>query len=233
MLFRSIGDVDDLKQSFAPRAEAAMGGVLRVTASPLGIVYLYGELIARFIAQHQRIEVILTATETPHDGVRMVMARDADAAFVAFPIPESRLDQVILGETEHAALVARNHPLAARDSVSLADLKHYPLVRYKTGAGSRYMTDAVFLARGGYPEIFLESNDTEFVKRIVGLGFATAIVPRFVLTDSPRDRRLRRLKIRGLALTQKYGLVYRPDLRMRALKTFAGFCVKNKALVPS
>ncbi len=228
-----LGEIEDLKQVFSPRHAGEVTGVLRVTASAMGIIYLYGELLARFIAAHKRIELVLTAVETPFDGLRKVAAREADACFVAFPIPEPNLAELVLGETEHAVLVAQNHPLASRASVTLSELKRYPLVRYKTGAGSRWMSDTVFLPRGGYPAIFLESNDTEFVKRIVGLGFATAIVPRFILTRDPRDRRLRRLKIRGMSLKQKYGLAYRPDARSRALTTFVEFCARNKALVPS
>src|SRR6185503_15160792 len=230
---RVLGDIEDLKQMFAPKSGGEVSGVLRVTASAMGIIYLYGELLARFIAERQRIEVALTTVETPFDGIRKVAAREADAAFVAFPVPEPNMTELVLGETEHCALVAANHPLAKRGAVTLAELRRYPLVRYKTGAGSRWMSDTVFLPRGGYPEIFLESNDTEFVKRIVGLGFATAIVPRFIQTRDPRDRRLRLLKIRGHALKQKYGLAYRPDARSRALAAFTEFCLGNKALVPS
>jgi DNA-binding transcriptional LysR family regulator len=230
---RVLGEVENLRQAFAPRSAGAVAGTLRVTASALGIIYLYGELLARFIARHQRIELVLTTVETPFDGLRKVAAREADAAFVAFPIPEPNLVELVLGETEHVALVAQGHPLAARASVTPEQLGRYPLVRYKTGAGSRWASDAIFLPRGGYPEIFLESNDTEFVKRIVGLGFAAAIVPRFILTGERRDRRLRRLRIRGMALRQKYGLAYRPDARSRALTTFADFCARHTGLVPS
>jgi DNA-binding transcriptional LysR family regulator len=230
---RILGDVEELKQTFSPKSAGEVTGVLRVTGSAMGIIYLYGDLLARFIAAHQRIELALTSVETPFDGVKKVVAREADAAFVAFPIPEPNLAELVLGETEHAVLVAERHPLARRGTVALAELRRYPLVRYKTGAGSRWMSDTIFLPRGGYPEIFLESNDTEFVKRIVGLGFATAVVPRFILTSAPRDRRLRRLKIRGITMKQTYGLAYRPDARSRALSVFAEFCARNKALVPS
>ncbi len=230
---RVFAELDDLKQKFARDDDDAVSGVLRVTASALGIVYLYGDLLEGFIAQHQRIELVLTATETPHDGVRRVLARDADIAFVAFPVADPALAELVLGETEHAVLVAQDHPLARRGTVSLAQLKRYPFIRYKAGAGSRLISDDVFLGRGGYPEIFLESNDTEFVKRIVGLGFATAIVPRFVVTGDARDRRLRKLTLSALALKQKYGLVYRADMRMRALRAFTAFCAGNRAKIPS
>lgn len=230
---RIFGEIDDLKQTFAQHDARAIGGVLRVTASNLGIIYLYGELLERFIAKHPRIEVVLTATETPFDGVRQVLARGADAAFVAFPVDEPTLSEVVLGETEHVVIVARTHPLARKRSVTVADLQRYPFIRYKVGAGSRVISDALFLKRGGYPEIFLESNDTEFVKRIVGLGYASAITPRFVVTREARDRRLKSLKVADGMRPQTYGLVFRRDTRMRALNVFAAFCMAHKALVPS
>ena len=228
---RVFSEIESLKEMFAPRGAAS--GVIRVTASAMGIIYLYGELLARFIEEHKDVEVALTTVETPFDGIRRVAARESDAAFVAFPTPEPNMAEVALGETEHCVLVARDHPLAARGSVTLAALRRHPMIRYKTGAGSRWMSDGLFLPRGGYPEIFLESNDTEFVKRIVALGFATAIVPRFILARDPRDRRLRRLAVRGFPMKQKYGLAYRPDARGRALSTFIEFCRKNRILVPS
>jgi DNA-binding transcriptional LysR family regulator len=230
---RVLGEIEDLKQMFAPRSAGEVAGMVRVTASAMGIIYLYGELLARFIAEHQRIEVALTTVETPFDGIRKVAAREADAAFVAFPTPELNMAELVLGETDHCVLVAQKHPLAARASVSLADLRRHPMIRYKTGAGSRWLSDNMFLPRGGYPEIFLESNDTEFVKRVVALGFATAIVPSFILTRGARDRRLRRLPIRGTFTRQKYGIAYRPDSRGRSLAAFIEFCRRNKARVPS
>ncbi len=230
---RVLGEIEDLKETFAPRGGGEASGALRVTASALGIVYLYGDLLARFIGAHKRIEVALTTVETPFDGIRKVAARESDAAFVAFPTPELNMAELVLGETEHCVLVARDHPLGGRSAVTLGELRRHPLIRYKTGAGSRWMTDGLFLPRGGYPEIFLESNDTEFVKRIVALGFATAVVPRVSLRHDPHDRRLRRLSIRGHPMRQKYGLSYRPDSRSRALAAFIAFCRQNRSLVPA
>jgi len=230
---RIFDEIDDLKQAFHQQDEKAIGGVLRVTASNLGIIYLYGELLERFIAEHPRIEVVLTATETPFDGVRQVLSRGADAAFVAFPVDEPSLSEVVLGETEHVVIVARTHPLARRRSVAVADLQRFPFIRYKVGAGSRVISDALFQTRGGYPAIFIESNDTEFVKRIVGLGYASAITPRFVVTPEPRDRRLTAQKVADGMRPQKYGLVFRRDARMRALNVFAAFCLAQKGMVPS
>lgn len=225
-----LDDIAGLRRRF--RAEGGdWRGVLRVTASPLGIVYLYGDLLGRFIAAHPAIEVILTAVETPYDGVRQVAARRADVAFTPFPVDDDTLERVELGETDHVVIAAPRHPLAARRAVTVAEVRRHPFVRYQTGAGSRLVTDALFGEHGGYGRIFLESNDTEFVKRIVALGLAVTLVPRFTVSAEIADRRLVGLAVRESRLTQAFGFVYRRDMHMRALRAFVDFCVRNRDAV--
>ena len=71
--------------------------------------------------------------------------------------------------------------------------------------------------------IVAESNDTEFIKRIVRLGLAAAIVPEVTMTRSPEPG-LRRLQIEGHDLQQEFGLVHRADVRMQTVDAFCAFC---------
>ena len=49
------------------------------------------------------------------------------------------------------------------------------------------VSDAVFASTGGYPAILTESNDTGFVKRIVGIGLGIALIPIFAVADELRS----------------------------------------------
>lgn len=227
-----LDSLDALRQRFQPGHDLEVKGALRVTASPLGIVYLYGDLLEKFIAEHPGIEVILTAVETPLDGARQVLARRDDAAFVPFPVDMPQLAQVELGVTDHVVITAADHPLARSGSLTVSQIRSYPFVRYLTGAGSRLVSDLLFGKPERYGNILLESNDTEFVKRIVGLGLAIALVPRFTVLEEVREGRLRALGIRGRKLAQTFGLVHRRDMRSRALRTFLEFCERNRGLIP-
>ena len=229
---RILGEAEELRRQFGTELALERRGALRVTASELGITYLYGDLLERFVASFPRIELALTATETPFDGVKLVQVRAADAAFVAFPIAAPELESLRLGETHHVVIVARDHALARRRAISLAELRRHPFIRYQTGAGSRLVSDALFLANGGYPEVFVESNDTEFVKRMVAMGFGVSIVPCVTITNDTRDRRLRMLTLRGNSLRQEFGLVFRKDARSRTLDAFRAFCQDNKGRIP-
>lgn len=228
-----LGELSALEDQFARRNDASPSGTLRVTTSAMGIVYLYGDLLERFLAEYPRIEVVVTAAETPLESARAVATHGADVALGPFPVNLSNVEEIELGETSYLAVVGPGHPLATRTRIALDDLRAYPIVRYEAGAGSRLISDRLFKKPRGYPEIFLESNDTEFVKRIVGLGLATAIVARFTVREEIRNNRLRGLTLVDADVRQKYGLVIRRDERLRAVDAFRDFCSANRALIPA
>ena len=220
---RILAEFAALARAFsAPRAGPIVGE-LRIACSPLGIVYLYGDLIGDFIAINPGIEVKLTATVSGVEGEQQVLARKADAGFTAFSSESSQLPSIVLGSTRHVVIVGERHPLARFASVPLDMLRQHRFARYQPGAGSRLATDRLFLADGGYPPIVAESNDTEFIKRIVRLGLAAAIVPAVTMLRGREDG-MRTVQIEGHTLEQAFGLVYRSDVRMQALDAFCSFC---------
>ncbi len=228
-----LGELSALEDRFIRQNNASPSGTLRVTTSAMGIVYLYGDLLERFISEYPRIEIVVTAAETPMESARTVAAHEADVALCPFPVGLANVLEVELGTTSNLAVVGPSHPLATRTRIGLDELRAYPFVRYEVGVGSRLISDRLFKKPRGYPEIFLESNDTEFVKRIVGLGLATAIVARFTVREEIKNNRLHGLTLAGADVRQKYGLVVRRDERLRAVDAFRDFCSANRALIPA
>ncbi len=226
---RIFSEIERLRQRLNPADKAELSGVLRVAATSLGIVYLYSDMLEAFIARHPKIAPIVTVTETHLNGARLTLSRKADVAFAAFPldlgeIDEQNLDIVELGEAENVIIAGAGHPLAKRKTVSADELMAHPFVRYQTGSGCRRVTDQYFLSGNGYPPILLESNDTEFIKRMVGLGLGVAMVPAFTVASGGRDRRLRILRLPDAKVTQRFGMVLRRGSHSRAVKLFQDFC---------
>jgi DNA-binding transcriptional LysR family regulator len=231
---RVHAELQELKLRFAPETPGhPLTGVLRIAASTLGIVYLYGDLLERFIGQYPQIELVVTAAESGIGAARHVLAGSADVAFTPFPVNLPNLQTMALAETEHVVIVSRRHRLATRKRVSVNELRKHPFIRYQADAGSRAVSDQLFLPGGGYPPIFIESNDTEFIKRVVLLGMGSAMVPAFTVTDEGRDRRLVALTVQGTPAPQAFGLVWRRDVRMRTLGIFQEFCLQQRTSVGS
>lgn len=231
---RILGEVGKLKQQFAPSASDQMVGTLRVAATTLGIVHLYGHLYESFLLTYPSVELILTATETPADGVRQVIARTVDVAFAPFPLEFSDpdLQTVTLGRVEHVIIIAPKHALAGAATVSVDELRRFPFIRYVLGAGTRRAADHLFLASGSYPPILMESNDTEFVKRTVRMGLGVAMVPHVTVLREIESGDLLALRVADTVIVQDFGLVYRGSLRVRALEAFKALCVEKRDTIP-
>src|SRR3546814_10677486 len=85
------------------------------------------DLIARFNAARPRVAVeILTG---PYDAIeRMVADREADIGFARLPTEESGFHVTPLVRSRMVCAVPKDHPLAARETIALADLAGINLV---------------------------------------------------------------------------------------------------------
>jgi DNA-binding transcriptional LysR family regulator len=220
--------IAELRQRFSGTEDVERPVPLRVAASTLGIVYLHGDLLEQFITQHPRIELIVTATQTPLEGIRQVVSRAVDVAFGALPIKFKNVEIIKLGTAEHVLIVKPTHALARLRRITVDDIRGYPFIRYQVGAGSRHISNQIFLGSGGYPPIIMESNDTEFIKRIVGLGIGAAIVPSFTVVNEVNEMRFKILPLRGIRTSQEFCLVHRKDASARNLKVFRDFILRQK-----
>lgn len=230
---RILVEIEDLKSRFTDQKDEQLTGELRIASSILGVVYLYGDLIGDFMSSHPGIEVKMTTTASGMEGARQVLAQQVDVAFAAFPVGAVQLQSITLGTSEHVVIAPARHPLSFSATVQLEILRQHRFVRYAPGAGSRYVTDHLFLSEAGYPPISMESNDTEFIKRAVRLGLGLAIVPSFTVSPS-KDRQLRILHVEGRPLLQEFGLVFRRDLKIRTLELFCRFARKRaNTLLPT
>jgi len=199
---------------------------LRVTGTNVGLTYIYGELCEEFMRLHEHIELEITAAETTQLASTRVVRGEADLAFTTLPIQSKALDMVTVGRSEQVFIVGAGHPLAKSKRVSLDDILRFPFVRYLKGSAGRFLSDELF-GRGQYPAVASETNDTEVVKRIVKLGFATALVPVFTIGQELASGEIKPLRLSTGPLMLDFGLVYRKKESARKVQEFINFCVSQ------
>lgn len=225
---RILSEVSAIHQHFLAASTGPVSGTLRVAATNLGMAYLYGDLCEDFIAAHPGIELTFRATETPEEAARRVEDGIADVAFIPQLANHPLLDAVILGTTEDVFIVGHKHPLARRRTATLEELRRHPFVRFYPGSGSRSVSDSLFLPAGGYPPIVTESNDMEFVKRIVSMGVGIALIPVMAVTNPAGARSLRALRLDDRTLSMEFGLVHRKGVKLRTIEILKAFCLEKR-----
>ena len=229
---RIFAELAELKSLFGQTRPGLSAGAVRVSATHLAITYVYGELLEKFAARHPDVELVFHATETTEDPVQRVLQRESDVGFTVLPVKHPKLQAVPLLKAEQVPIVGAKHPLAKQKTTTVEELRHWPFARFEPKTGGRQVSDAVFLADGGYPSILAESNDVEYLKRIIRIGLGVALVPVFCVRNELKDGTIRALRLKSGRVIQDAGLVMRRDVNIRALELFVRECVKLRGPRP-
>jgi len=220
-----------LESHFAHARKGPVTGSLRIAATSLSIVHLLGDLCEAFIAKYPGIDVIFTAAETASAAVKRVLSGDADLAFAPISETSRQLVSVALGKTEHAFVVRASHPLAERTSVSIDEIRAFPMVLFQQGSGTRGITDALFLPNGGYGRIVSESNEAQFIKRIVAMTDGVALMPVYALSEDEQEKFIL-LFCPAAQASVDIGILHKRNTHMNSIELFKALCLDRRGPSP-
>ncbi len=226
-----MAEINAVSEMFSDVDSAKLAGEVTVAATPVGMTYLYGDLCEGFMQRYPNIELIFRSAESAEVATRSVENGAADVGFVPFVQEHPTLFTLPLGCTEDALIVGRKHPLFKRKTVSLDEVMQWPFVRFHPGSGSRAQTDLLF-HKTGYPRIWTESNEMGFVKRVVSMGTATAIIPVMAVADEVKRRQLQVLRIKDRPMSADFGLVHVATVRLRTVELLKSYCLEVRGPSP-
>lgn len=178
-----LGLANTLRQEAAD-ARGMKRGTLRIGSfGPTSSIKLLPMILQHFRAAHPGIEVHID--EGPdRQVIQWLEERRIDIGFVV--LPQERFDTFALIEDQMVALLPVDHPLAARDNLSLEDLCHDPFVL--TEAGSSELVSRLFSAARLTPNIRYRCSQLLSTLDTVGRGDALTVVAEGSLPDNPDKR---------------------------------------------
>jgi LysR family cys regulon transcriptional activator len=88
-------------------------------------------------------------------------------------------------EWQHVLVLPLNHPLAAKENISLEDIAGESIVTYHPSFTGRGRIDQAFASRKLQPRIALEAIDSDVIKTYVRLGLGIGIVAEMAVKDDP------------------------------------------------
>jgi DNA-binding transcriptional LysR family regulator len=131
------------------------------------------QIIASFREKHPhttvRVKVLRNIEET-------VANDEADLGFGFNLAPNPALATHATTPMRFGAVVAVNHPLAARQSVNLTSCANYPLILPEPDMSIRPDLDRAFASLKGEIDVALETNSIELIKRAASAGVGVAFL---------------------------------------------------------
>ncbi len=135
--------------------------------------------LAIFHERHPAVE--LTVQENSSEELaEMLRVDQLDLAFLSVTerIESHELGLTQLVSEELVAVLAPNHRLSGHASVRMAELSSEQFISYRTGSRLRELLTAAGASAGFEPQIKLESNESQRIRRLVTRGMGVAILPR-------------------------------------------------------
>ncbi|MBO6521393.1 MAG: LysR family transcriptional regulator [Rhodospirillales bacterium] len=161
------------------------------------------DLVSEYRTRHPGIEVSMTlgnADETLDD----VMTGRVDAALLANPPKSDRLARVPVLRQSMVAVVARDHPWAAKKDIELADLTGEPVILRESGSMTRRTLERALEKKKIRTSPVMELGSREAVKEAAAHGMGIGFMQE---RETVGDTRVVGLGIRDLRETNLDTLV--------------------------
>lgn len=198
----ALAELDEL-------AGVRRGAVSVGAAQAMGPMNLV-DLLAEFHGRHRAVE--LTVREALSVELNAaVVADELDMAFVTGIAEGANVESHEVATEELVLIMAPNHRLAHRPTVSLAALKDESFVMFAGSATIRRQVDSLAAAYGFTPQVGFQSTDITRIRALVAAGLGVGVVPR-TDAESPGPQ-VRVAPIADRALTHRVHLIWRRGRR--------------------
>ena len=161
------------------------GGRLRLASFQSAGATLVPRAVAQFHDRHPEVDLSMVEAE-PADAQERLRSGEIDLALVFDfePVPDSLgkdLELTHLIDDCYDAVLAKDHKLASRRRLKLADLSDEPWVASTHACGCRQLTDRACLDAGFAPNVAFEADETMASQALVAAGVGVTIFPRLAL----------------------------------------------------
>jgi DNA-binding transcriptional LysR family regulator len=172
---RIQGELDSLRGDLASLGTDAVGET-RLGIIPTTARWLLPRLLELLGSRHPRVRMVVTSATT--SSLRPQLANGAlDAAVLALPLEDPELTVTPLFREELVLLAPKDHPLAARSAVSLAELSGVPLLLEAPGTTLRTEIEQAAARAGSRLTAAAEIDGVRLIASLAIDGHGAAIVP--------------------------------------------------------
>jgi DNA-binding transcriptional LysR family regulator len=203
-------------------------GEIVVSANEGTCLHILPEVFADFKRQYPSVAVNVKRLE--HNKIlEAIIDNSCDFGVVSMPVNDKRLTVVPIHRDELVVIAPPNHPLAAKQSVTVADVVEYPLLLPKVGR-TRDALEQLFHDRRLKPIVSMELDSSELLKRFVAVAVGVGFIPRSNVIEDLQAKALVAMTLADASIQRDLALVFRKDKALsRAALAFIEIAVKLKA----
>lgn len=213
MARRMLDEARNMKRVGEDYASDARGA-LTIATTHTQARYTLPPVILRFVQRHPAIRLHIQQG-SPDQVAKWVLDGSADLGIATEALDKhSELLTLPCFQWAHLVVAPREHPLLARQPLTLSALAEYPLITYDATFTGRSRIDRAFERQNLRPSVMLTAIDSDVIKTYVGLGLGVGIIAEMAF-DSQRDDMLAAIPAKHLFEGNTTRVAFRRDLWLR------------------
>lgn len=177
-----VDGIDSLSETFSAAKGDLTAGALNIAAGESTILYILPDPISNFAETHPGIDLKLHNV-TGRDGLAMIRADEADFAVGSMLEVPDDIDYYPIFEYNPVLIASKDHPLAAKKSITLEDISPYGLVLPPRHLTTWRVVELVFKQYNVDYQVAMEAGGWEVIKTYVKLGLGVSIVTDICMTQ--------------------------------------------------
>jgi DNA-binding transcriptional LysR family regulator len=182
-------------------------GKLALSANEYTVMYLL-PVLPVFRSRHPHIKVEVKRSLASRIASE-VLGRGVEIGIVSFKPSEAGIASIPVVTDELALIVAPNHPLAGKETVSVRELGAESFIAHNVPSPYRDRVVRTFEKYKTPLNISLEMPTLEAIKRLVEKEMGVALVPRLTAQVEIARKQVVALTVREMRLERRLYLVYR------------------------
>jgi len=121
--------------------------------------------------------------------MQLVKSGEVDLAVCTRPpVDDPSLEFVELFPYSIALLTPRDHPLLDQHPIQLQDVAKWPLIMIGSESNTRQKVEQALRQQGISPDVVLEMDNTELIKRYVEIGMGVSVCSDYTLQPEDHDK---------------------------------------------
>jgi len=208
-----------------------LSGTIRIAASTVPEEHLIPSLIAGFQKRHPEVKFKITA----QDSLTSLASLEADnvdfAAVGTVGGRQDKFDFAQVGEEELVLVIPCGHPLAEKETASLAELAKHPFISREETSGTKKEVDRLLednkLSLDGL-KVAMELGSTESVITAVSEGRGISIVGSIAAKKAEAAGLIRIVKVKEAKKLRKLYMARPKKPLMKTAEAFWEFCKSYK-----
>jgi DNA-binding transcriptional LysR family regulator len=148
------------------------------------------ELLGSFQKVFPQVMIKLD-TGSSEEMEKTLLSGHNDIVIVANPTLSKKLHAIPFLKEELVLITPKDHVLSKKESISLREIKDYPLIIREEGSATRKVVLSALKSMRITPSVLMEVKSTDFIKGWVSKGKGISIlIKRSILEDEKRDLKM-------------------------------------------